>query len=123
MTQEEKRELEIALSGYYPYGVYVEKDGYPMKVHDLYYDCSFMLCDEGEAHFCGGDISKMYLRPMSSMTKDEENEYLNVIKNKPIYCVNDWLNENHLDYRGFIERGLAIAVTEKNNPYKEEDDE
>ena len=31
----------------------------------------------------------------------------------------DWLNSKHFDYRGLIERGLAIAVTEENNPYKE----
>lgn len=30
-----------------------------------------------------------------------------------------WLNEHHFDYRGLIEKGLAIAVTEGNNPYKE----
>ena len=30
-----------------------------------------------------------------------------------------WLNAHHFDYRGLIERGLAIAVTEENNPYKE----
>ena len=31
----------------------------------------------------------------------------------------DWLNEHHFDYRGLIEKGLAIEVTEDNNPYKE----
>lgn len=31
----------------------------------------------------------------------------------------DWLNAHHFDYRGLIERGLAIEVTEENNPYKE----
>ena len=31
----------------------------------------------------------------------------------------DWLNKNHFDYRGLIPMGLAIAVTEENNPYKE----
>lgn len=31
----------------------------------------------------------------------------------------DWLNAHHFDYRGIIEKGLAIAVTEENNPYKE----
>ena len=30
----------------------------------------------------------------------------------------DWLNINHFDYRGLIPKGLAIAVTEENNPYK-----
>lgn len=31
----------------------------------------------------------------------------------------DWLNSHHFDYRGLISRGLAIAVTKDNNPYKE----
>ena len=30
----------------------------------------------------------------------------------------DWLNAHHFDYRGLIEKGLAIEVTENNNPYK-----
>ena len=30
----------------------------------------------------------------------------------------DWLNAHHFDYRGLIEKGLAIKVTEENNPYK-----
>ena len=29
----------------------------------------------------------------------------------------DWLNTHYFDYRGLIEKGLAIAVTEENNPY------
>lgn len=30
----------------------------------------------------------------------------------------DYLNSYHFDYRGLIEKGLAIAVTKENNPYK-----
>ena len=30
----------------------------------------------------------------------------------------DWLNSHHFDYRGLIGKGLAIEVTEENNPYK-----
>ena len=30
----------------------------------------------------------------------------------------DWLNKNMFDYRGLIDKGLAIEVTEDNNPYK-----
>jgi hypothetical protein len=26
----------------------------------------------------------------------------------------DWLNENHFDYRGLIEKGLALDATGKN---------
>lgn len=31
----------------------------------------------------------------------------------------DWLNAHHFDYRGLIDRGLAIEVTKDNNPYKD----
>ena len=31
----------------------------------------------------------------------------------------DFYNKYHFDCRGLIEKGLAIAVTENNNPYKE----
>ena len=69
--------------------------------------------------------AKPYLRPMSSMTKEEETEYaflLNdggwgVSERLIIECL-DWLNKHHFDYRGLIEKGLAIEVTDDNNPYK-----
>ena len=65
---------------------------------------------------------KPYLRSMSSMTEEEKLEFSLV----PIYAFvhyneiakMDWLNEHHFDYRGLIDRGLAIEVTEENNPYK-----
>ena len=31
----------------------------------------------------------------------------------------DWLNAHHFDFRGLIPKGLAIEVTEVNNPYKD----
>ena len=35
------------------------------------------------------------------------------------FCgVTDYLNSIHVDYRGLIERGLAIKVTPDNNPYE-----
>ena len=72
---------------------------------------------------------KPYLRPMSSMTEEEKVEYgdrcyftLECINANQQYYFNelyDWLNAHHFDYRGLIERGLAIAISEDNNPYKE----
>lgn len=69
---------------------------------------------------------QIYLRPISSMTEEERTEYLNVCGNEmdnafssPRYGGIDYLNANHFDYRGLIEKGLAIAVTKNNNPYKE----
>lgn len=81
------------------------------------------------------DNIQLYLRPMESMT-EEEKEELNdaihedfklarvaVIENDVTKATSgfnkiDWLNAHHFDYRGLIPMGLAIAVTEENNPYK-----
>ena len=69
-----------------------------------------------------------YLRPMSSMTKEEVNTFMEIFSNvsKEVqndallstYKVFDFCNAKHLDYRGLIPKGLAIAVTKENNPYK-----
>lgn len=68
---------------------------------------------------------KPYLRPMSSMTEEEREEYLTECDkdaestlSAPHHHGIDWLNAHHFDYRGLIPRGLAIAVTKDNNPYK-----
>ena len=90
---------------------------------------------------------KPYLFPLSSMNEEQAKEiqeiigdpdnaciirkidglelWLNYIDTDPtiwldtIFEVQDYLNKNHFDYRGLIEKGLAIEITEKNNPYKE----
>lgn len=75
--------------------------------------------------------AKPYLRSMSSMTEDERNKYNDIVKNTIDFydCPKsedvcffiipiDWLNAHHFDYRGLIEKGLAIEVTPENNPYK-----
>ena len=64
---------------------------------------------------------KPYLRPMSSMTIVERQEYGLVLCGELSINQYDWLNAHHFDFRNLIERGLAIEVTEENNPYKEYD--
>lgn len=79
---------------------------------------------------CPTDDEDVVLRPMSSMTQEDE---LELIDKGLGYYVNghefrfvkkpeliDWLNKHHFDYRGLIEKGLAIEVTEDNNPYVED---
>ena len=68
---------------------------------------------------------KPYLRPMSSMTEEEREEYLTECDkdaestlSAPHHHGINWLNKNMFDYRGLIPKGLAIAVTKENNPYK-----
>jgi len=65
---------------------------------------------------------KPYLRPISSMTKEEfdkyeELEWAGDFENLSIPLL-DWLNAHHFDYRGLIEKNLALDCTKENNPYK-----
>lgn len=54
---------------------------------------------------------KPYLRPMSSMTEDEEDEFEIKIRGSLVSYF-DWLNAHHFDYRGLIEKGLALEAPE-----------
>lgn len=75
------------------------------------------------------DEVKPYLFPLSSMTEEEQKEYrkicdldMTILENCPMkgepfpamYNSQDWLDKNHFDYRGLIEKGLAIDATGKN---------
>lgn len=58
------------------------------------------------------DISevKPYLRPLSDMTEMESVFYnVKFLFIKAVEQI-DWLNKHHFDYRGLIEKGLAIAA-------------
>lgn len=77
---------------------------------------------------------KPYLRPLSSMTVEEKEELKQEhIKDEKLYaeCLTraakgdrsmrgkviihyamDWCNKNHFDYRGLIEKGLALEAPE-----------
>ena len=85
---------------------------------------------------------KPYLFPLSSMTEEQEKEIQQIIGNPDYACiirktdglelwlnfidtdptiwldaifeVQDYLNKNHFDYRGLIEKGLAIDATNLN---------
>lgn len=126
MTQEEKQLLIKDLCARLPYGLKISiKDDYLQKMVDD------ILC----AYHIGG-ISynlesrnlKPYLRSMSSMTKEEFDEYMHFtkhswegidkeeddyyvkVKDRDVYF--DWLLEHHFDYRGLIEKGLALEAKE-----------
>ena len=85
------------------------------------------------------DFIKPYLFPLSSMTEEQGKEIQEITGNPDYACiirktdglelwldstdtdptiwldaifeVQDYLNKNHFDYRGLIEKGLAIDVT------------
>lgn len=77
------------------------------------------------------DTIKPFIRPLSSMTKEEEKEFNEQMYNAKPYSDGksynvyevigldiNYLNAHHFDYFGLIEKGCAIKVTEDNNPYK-----
>lgn len=59
---------------------------------------------------------KPYLRPMSSMTEEERNEWMDITHAQEWLIIGnldkatDWLNAHHFDYRGLIDRGLALEA-------------
>ena len=73
---------------------------------------------------------KPYLRPMPSMDGAEVLEYIGlkesiVASDGATYSFEtdesiDWLNANHFDYRGLIEKGLALEAPE--GMYKSKND-
>lgn len=118
MTQEDKELLLKDLCGRLPYGVKVESIfiNPDTKEHKL---CgievlnatSLLMIRDGLGEF------KPYLFPLSSITKEQKKEEYEICKGYIIgYESNliDFYNRNHFDYRGLIEKDLAIDATGKN---------
>ena len=56
--------------------------------------------------------AKPYLRSMDSMTEEESDEWAQVESDEWGINSIDWLNAHHFDYRGLIEKGLALEAPE-----------
>lgn len=129
MTTEEKQLLLRDLCARLPYGVKIYSDiGGDNTLLGIYGDRVFTTCEEPDKHNDYPlDCVKPYLRPMSTMTKEEKEEVRRrfcyeweesimelyySIEIRDVDCFIDWLNAHHFDYRGLIEKGLAIEATE-----------
>jgi hypothetical protein len=120
MKQEDIDLLIKDLSSRLPYGVKVQ---YEDKIFDIdyispmYEEVKLNIADN---YTIGVYEIKPYLFPLSSMTEEEVDEFTQfdvygdgeyIIPN---YETIDWLNAHHFDYRGLIEKGLAIDATNLN---------
>ena len=120
---EEKGEVEVPLKVYS-----INTDGY-LSFEYNHYSVETVYVED----------CRLYLRPMSSMTEDEKDELCNlcsmgdssvntdweffgveIINTHPRYgdhystdySAINWLNKNMFDYRGLIEKGLALEAPE-----------
>ena len=126
MTKEEKKLLFKDLCARLPYGVKYNFDGYD--------GCNYTM---GKVSLNAVDDFpieniKPYLFPMSSMSDKELVEFfqirgrnlntyeLRIFRRRDISIASslssysrhiDWLNARHFDYRGLIEKGLAIDAS------------
>ena len=138
MKKRDTKLLLIDLTGRIPYNVKVYHPDYGDEPETLDTVFNFVSIEHGGIQCNCDDIGpedihkltecKPYLRSMSSMTEDERIEYLECCDldsddslTAPYYHGIDWLNEHHFDYRGLIEKGLAIEAAE--NIYKNEEEE
>ena len=122
MTQKDKELLLKDLCARLPYGVKVESVfiNPDTKEHkscgiEVFDATSILMIRDGLGEF------KPYLFPLSSITEEQKREFdismdmgYAAAYNAEINCANrmiDFFHKNHLDYRGLIEKGLAIDAT------------
>ena len=127
MTQEDKELLLKDLCARLPYGVKIEFTWWVMNEGTC--DITTLEPDHIE-QIIGDEVGnaeiKPYLFPMSSMTDEQKEEYYILCDFVPTYHHEvgdiiedaydnwesiDYLNAHHFDYRGLIEKGLAIDAT------------
>lgn len=121
MTQENKELLLEDLTARLPYGVKIELTWWVMGEGigintTLGPECIEELLNDED----GNTEIKPYLFPLSRMTEKQK-----MFLKQQNWCIAvstsgtvettiegiDWLNKNHFDYRGLIEKGLAIDAT------------
>ena len=126
MTQEEKQLLLKDLCGRLPYGVMIKDTYYGHYGRLVEIGCKFayfvskLNSNTLDAQLCH---VKPYLRPMSSMTEEEEDD-LRVLKNCLVECnedddekfygiigdIHNFYYSRHIDCNSLIDRGLALEA-------------
>lgn len=120
MIQENKELLLKDLCARLPYGVKANNEIQgDFVIYGICENYIFARTTTSHADFRIENI-KPYLFHLSSMTEEQEDEYQYITERwmyDSLYSISDstdWLNKNHFDYRGLIEKGLAIDATNLN---------
>lgn len=143
MTQEDKELLLKDLSARVPY----HPKGHVVNACNGAECDEWLTCATFSMFTSVTNNCRLYLRQISSMTEEEMDRLFDIlhidkdgndedwIKINDVCGINfffptgkwienvaeayDYLYSIHIDFRGLIHKGLAIEVTEENNPYKE----
>ena len=139
MTKEEKELLLKDLCARLPYGVFVSVHD-TFKYSTVPYETVYLTASDIPSLIDSISLNERYsnkdkrfnrivkerkdflefkpcLFPMSSMTEEQKKEYQYITERwmyDSSYSISDsidWLNKNHFDYRGLIEKGLATDAT------------
>lgn len=122
MTQTEYYDLLMKdLCGRLHYGTMISINGDNQYLDSIIYDDGYyvnFVGDNKEGYSLYYNDIKPYLFPLSSMTKEQNEEYLKTCRGGntsfPTLATFDWFNKNHFDYRGLIPIGAAIDATDLN---------
>jgi hypothetical protein len=127
MTQEDKELLLRDLCTRLPYGVMCDIGlDHPVQLQRIFVDrLDGILLDfyeDSNDYQVYLSECKPYLIPLSSMNEEQEIIYGDlcyaIIRSLAqnvqagLNELTDWLNKNHFDYQGLIEKGLAIKAPE-----------
>ena len=117
MTQEDKELLLKDLCARLPYGVIIQIKDWTVL------DAELKIGHINRLQISDVEL-KPYLFPLSSMTEEQKVIYgdlcysiiQSLAKNmqSELNELINWLNAHHFDYRGLIEKGLAIDATNLN---------
>ena len=116
MTQENKELLLKDLCARLPYGIKASYYGADEECEtwDEVDGVAFDYVEIGQYSLPIERI-KPYLFPLSSMTEEEKSMYegLMIGTDNISYMLDvvDWLNAHHFDYRGLIDKSLALDAT------------
>ena len=126
MTQEDKELLLKDLCARLPYGIKASYYGADEECEtwDEVDGVAFDYVEIGQ-YSLPIERVKPYLFSMSSMTEEQWEEYQKIRMIDWVHgdingtfinagLIVDWLNTHHFDYRGIIEKGLAIDATNLN---------
>ena len=137
MTREDKELLIKDLCARLPYGIKFLRESWNFETDQELLVIEVLEDIDKDGYINNTKVYKVedikpYLFPLSSMTEEQEKEYDILRDSVPTYhyefgdvivddmklCDNwksiDYLNAHHFDYRGLIEKGLAIDATNLN---------